>query len=136
MNENRQDIRWKQRFKNFAVAIELLSEAVEREHLSELERSGLVQRFEFTVELAWKTLKDVLEEDGFNVSSPKGVFRRAMESGYIGDIQPFLDALAIRNRLSHDYSGKFLDEYEPEIRTVIYPALKALQSTFNERLNE
>jgi len=57
--------RWKQRFQNFDRAVGLLHEPFEREvaTLSNLEKEGTVQRFEITVELAWKTLKDYLEYD-------------------------------------------------------------------------
>lgn len=65
------DIRWKQRFQNFEKAFFKLKEAIEKEELSELERNGLIQRFEFTLELAWKTLKDFLDHEGFIVKSPK-----------------------------------------------------------------
>lgn len=47
-----QDIRWKQRFANFERAFFKLQEAVEAKELNELERNGLVQRFEFTLELS------------------------------------------------------------------------------------
>jgi hypothetical protein len=64
------DIRWKQRFQNFDRAYALLSEALERkpEALSLLEKEGVIQRFEYTFELAWKTLKDYLEEGGLVIS--------------------------------------------------------------------
>jgi hypothetical protein len=53
------DIRWKQRFQNFDHAFVLLREALERgpEDLSMLEKEGVIQRFEYTFELAWKTSK-------------------------------------------------------------------------------
>ena len=51
-----QDIRWQQRFENFERALELLKEPLGNiSALSEMEQQGVVQRFEFTVELAWKT---------------------------------------------------------------------------------
>ncbi|HYN22235.1 MAG TPA: nucleotidyltransferase substrate binding protein, partial [Thermoanaerobaculia bacterium] len=65
-----QDIRWKQRFQNFDQAVVLLREPFERDvtTLSNLEKEGTIQRFEFTVELAWKTLKDYLEYEGQVIS--------------------------------------------------------------------
>lgn len=77
------DIRWKQRFKNFEQAIFRLKQAVERKDLNELERNGLVQRFEFTLEMAWKTLKDYLEVKNFEFkASPKDTFQLAHEKNY------------------------------------------------------
>ena len=60
---NSEEIRWHYRFRNFSRAYTLLSEALEREveELNELEREGAIQRFEYTFQLAWLTLKDRLE---------------------------------------------------------------------------
>ncbi|MBC8053833.1 MAG: nucleotidyltransferase substrate binding protein [Sphingobacteriaceae bacterium] len=52
------DTRWHQRFQNFEKAFNRLKEALNEPDLNELERNGVVQRFEFTLELCWKTLKD------------------------------------------------------------------------------
>jgi nucleotidyltransferase substrate binding protein (TIGR01987 family) len=60
------DIRWKQRFSNFNRAFLLLREAMENDmsSLSQLEKEGIIQRFEYTFELAWKVLKDKMENEG------------------------------------------------------------------------
>ena len=60
------NIRWKQRFENFERAFMLLKEAFEKgiAEMSDLEKEGVVQRFEYTFELAWKTLKDYLIHSG------------------------------------------------------------------------
>ena len=66
MNSNA-DIRWKQRFQNFDRAFVLLRDALENgpAALNQLEKEGVIQRFEYCFELAWKTIKDYLEEGGF-----------------------------------------------------------------------
>jgi len=63
------DIRWTQRFSNYRKALAKLSAAVVNEDVdsySDLEKEGLVKRFEYTYELAWKTLQDFLREKGPN----------------------------------------------------------------------
>jgi len=64
------DVRWKQRFQNFDRAFVLLRDGLEPgpAALSPLEKEGIVQRFEYSFELAWKTLKDFLEESGLVIS--------------------------------------------------------------------
>ena len=60
-------LRWQYRFDNYRRAFLLLREAVERMEsasLTQLEKEGLIQRFEYTWELAWKVLKDYLEQQG------------------------------------------------------------------------
>ena len=75
---NTKDIRWKQRFQNFDRAFLLLRSALEErglEQMSDLEKEGLIQRFEYSYELAWKTMKDYLEEHGININpvTPRNV---------------------------------------------------------------
>jgi len=75
------DIRWQQRLQNFERALALLSEAMEGgpAALNQLEKEGAVQRFEYTLELAWKTLKDYLEASGIvlNAITPRQVIKDA-----------------------------------------------------------
>lgn len=100
------DIRWKQRFENFEKALRLLREAlVESDQHSILEIEGTVQRFEFTFELAWKTLKDYLEETGIPLSpgTPKNVIKEAFSVNIIQDGQLWIDMMETRNQMSHTY---------------------------------
>ena len=80
MNRN-PDIRWQQRFDNFDRALGLLREALANgpAALNQLEKQGVVQRFEYTSELAWKTIEDYLEESGV-VLSAFGQVRDLLES--------------------------------------------------------
>lgn len=125
------DIRWIQRFQNYEMAFLKLKEAMEQDELNELERNGLIQRFEFTIDLSWKVMKDFLEDKGFVFKpSPKDTFRQAQESNYITIAQELIDGLEIRNALSHDYDGKKFESSEKELREVIFPALQQLYEFF------
>lgn len=125
------DIRWKQRFQNFEQAYYRLKEAMEMEELNELERNGLIQRFEFTLELSWKVMKDFLEEKGFSFKpSPKDTFHLAQENGFINYAQELIDGLDMRNELSHDYSGEKFIQSEGNLRNDIFPALTSIFNFF------
>ena len=125
------DIRWKQRFQNFEKAFLRLKEALEKGELNELERNGLIQRFEFTLDLSWKVMKDFLEEKGFSLKpSPKDTFRLAQENGYIDYAQELIDGLDIRNELSHDYDGEKFEKLEEQLRAETSFALKKLHEFF------
>ncbi|MEA1921249.1 MAG: HI0074 family nucleotidyltransferase substrate-binding subunit [Pseudomonadota bacterium] len=121
------DIRWKQRFTNYEKAFLRLKEAADMEELNELERNGLIQRFEFTLDLSWKVLKDFLEEKGFIFKpSPKDTIRMAQQGGYITYAQELIDGLDIRNTLSHDYSGEKFERLELVLREETFIALEKL----------
>ncbi len=129
------DIRWQQRFQNFEKALVKLKEAVALEELNELERNGLVQRFEFTLDLSWKVLKDFLVYKGYNFKpSPKDTLRQAQQGGLITYAQELIDGLDIRNELSHDYSGKKFEASESILRAQVFPALEKLYAFFKNEL--
>ena len=99
------DIRWKQRFDNFYRAFVLLREVCDRgvDSLSQLEKEGAIQRFEVAFELAWKTLKDYLEENGVvtNPVTPRNIIEEAFAAKLLEDAQVWIDMMLHRNLLSH-----------------------------------
>ena len=109
---------------------------MEQTELNELERNGLVQRFEFSLELGWKVMKDFLQEQGFEFNpSPKDTFRQAQQAQYITYAQALIDGLDIRNLLSHDYNGDKFIASEALLRSDVFPALRALHDFFSDQLN-
>ncbi len=132
----KQDIRWKQQLSNFQKAIFLLEEIpdLDLERLSFLEKEGVIQRFEFTLELAWKTLKDKMEFDGLilNKISPKMVLKEAFKNKYVDDIELWLEMINDRNLLSHTYDSDVIMEIVPDIQKKYTPLLLALYYSLNE----
>ena len=96
-------IRWKQRFLNYEKACAELLEASRRKDLDKLGQAGLIQMFEVAFELAWKTLKDKLEYEGYEVNSPRAAIKTAFQAGVISDGELWMTALEKRNLLSHSY---------------------------------
>ncbi len=98
--------RWKQRFKNFEKAILLLQAAVSQNELSILEQAGVIQTYEITFELAWKTLKDFLESKEVIAQFPRDVIKEAFKNKIIKAGEIWLDMLEKRNLMSHTYDEK------------------------------
>jgi nucleotidyltransferase substrate binding protein (TIGR01987 family) len=102
-----QDVRWLQRFNNFVKAFPRLQEAVElaqSRQLSRLEEQGLIQAFEFTHELAWKTIKDFLESRGVSdLYGSKDTSREAFKQGLITNGEVWMEMIKSRNLTSHTY---------------------------------
>lgn len=136
----RPDIRWKQRYANFAAANTLLQEALSQGigNLNQLEKEGLAQRFEFTFELAWKTLKDYLEDSGVSleISTPREVIKQAFSANIIADGAVWITMLDHRNLLSHMYDVKRFDEAVRAIDADYARALQAVIEFFRQRVNE
>lgn len=136
MSDN-QDTRWRQRFSGFEKAFSKLKDAIDEKELNELERDGLFQIFAFTLELSWNVMKDFLEYKGFSFNpTPKNTFRQAFESGFINNAQALIDGLAIRNQLSHNYSGEKFEKSEKVLRNEVFPELENLYQFFTGRLAE
>ena len=105
------ETRWEQRFENFERALILLRSVFDEKapsELSDLEKEGVVQRFEYTFELAWKTLKDYLVYTGisFDQITPRSVIKQAFAAKLIQDGQGWIDMLDHHNLMSHTYNKK------------------------------
>ena len=124
------DIRWKQRFDNFDRAFVLLREALEHglAALSQLEKEGTIQRFEIAFELAWKTMKDYLEENGLvvNPATPRNIIKEAFAAKLLDDGQVWIDMMLHRNLLSHTYDIKVFEEVLQTVAQRYLPALDRL----------
>lgn len=123
------EIRWKQRFVNFEKAFQALERTVAIDNPSEAERGGLIQFFEVAFELAWKTLKDYLEADGFQVKGPRDVLKQAFQLEVIQDGHAWIEALDDRNLTAHTYNEKTALKIDQLIRSNYFPAISNLYQT-------
>jgi len=136
----RNDIRWKQRFENFESAFMLLKGAFEKDitEMSDLEKEGVVQRFEYTFELAWKTLKDYLVYGGivFDQITPRRVIKEAFAAKIIEDGQLWIDMLEQRNLMSHTYDRKTFDDVIRNISQRYFAALEQVFTWLKQKMLE
>ena len=103
-----EDIRWLQRFKHFKKAYAQLAEALalmEERPLSNIEKQGAIQAFEFTYELAWNVLRDYLIWQGAEtISGSRDAIREGFKRELISDGHAWLAMLQDRNRTVHTYN--------------------------------
>ncbi len=129
-----EDIRWKQRFSNFQKALSQLTEAIETNGVNPIDiiKEGIIQRFEFTHELAWKVLKDYLEYEGFqNITGSRTATREAFNKGLIQNGQIWMDMIESRNLTVHTYQHTILEEEFLKIIKIYFPQFKEFQSKMN-----
>jgi nucleotidyltransferase substrate binding protein (TIGR01987 family) len=114
-------------------AVSRLREAVEHKMpsglASEIVRDAIIQRFEFTLEMAWKFLRFVLLDEGLSpesVASPRKTLRAAFANGLIQDEDAWLEMLRYRNTLSHTYNEDIAIELEIRIRHEYIAVFNAL----------
>ena len=107
-------IRWVQRFENFKSALSQLQKAADlarTKNLSDLEKQGVIQAFEFTHELAWNVLKDYFEYQGTtSITGSRDASREAFSKGLISSGEVWMEMIKSRNLTSHTYNIKIADE--------------------------
>ena len=139
--EQDQDIRWQQRYANYHKACQRLIAVTESgmtvDDLSELEQEGIVQRFEYTFELAWKVMQDLLTYKGYEfMSGPNGTMKMAFEDGLISDHDGWRQMAKSRNTLSLVYDEEEAMAIVRLIFSQYAPLLKALDEKLSQFLQE
>ena len=128
---NAKEIRWKQRFQNFEKAFLQFDEAVSTiDELSVLEKEGLIQRFEYTFELAWKTLKDYLESQEVEAKFPREVIKKGFQYEIISDGEMWMEMLEKRNLMAHTYDEEIFEKAVSQVVNLFYPEVKKLYEFF------
>ncbi len=126
-----------QKIENYHHALAQLAEAVQiytADPGDALYRDGLIQRFEFTVELAWKSLKEYLEDQGavLGIASPRGVLKEAYAAGVITDAETWNRIIEARNITSHVYDEKTAQTVADQIAREFLPVLQKLGTFYRE----
>lgn len=143
------DIRWQQRFANYVKALHKLTQAVEyiRAYtgidvdskvldttLDEIMKEGLIQRFEYTHELAWNVMKDYAAYQGNpDIGGSRDAVREAFQIGLIADGKVWMDMIASRNKTSHTYDEQTANEIYAAILQSYYPAFLAFRGTMEAK---
>lgn len=128
----KKDIRWKQRFQNFEKVFLFLKKGCALETYDDLQKAGLVQSFEFTFELAWKTLKDYQEQEGLQVSFPREVIKQSFTAKLIVDGSLWIEMLDKRNELSMTYDQ---EQAKTAVLTIKNRYLPPLEQVYNTLKN-
>lgn len=144
-----QDIRWEQRFANFNKALAKLSQAVDYVRrnfaneqaddsdivntLDEIIKEGLIQRFEYTHELAWNVMKDYAAWQGKLVSGSRDATREAFQLLLISDGNLWMDMIGSRNKTSHTYNEGTVDEIYAKVVNDYYPAFLQFQANMEAK---
>lgn len=121
------DIRWEQRFSNYRKALKNLNKAIEIvknkyfdningeseifDDLEEIIKEGLIQRFEYTYELAWNLMKDYAEYQGkTEIKGSRDATREAFKMKLINNSELWMDMLMSRRATSYTYNEDTAEE--------------------------
>ena len=123
------DIRWHQRLANYEKAFARLAAAVElasQRPLSDLEKQGLIQAFEFTHELAWNVMKDYFAWQGtVDITGSRDATRESFSKGLVADGEGWMEMIRSRNQTSHTYNEEVANEIAARITGLYAPLFGA-----------
>jgi nucleotidyltransferase substrate binding protein (TIGR01987 family) len=131
------DIRWQQRFSNYCRALEQLEEFFDPPPLNAREQQGLIKAFEYTFELAWNTLRDLLLSQG-NVTllGSRDTLREAFRLGLISEGEAWMLMIQDRNLTSHTYNRVTADAIASHIAESYRACFQQLRARLEQRQQE
>ena len=137
-----EDIRWIQRFDNFKRSLKQLDNAmvlIAERDLSELEKQGVIQAFEYNYELAWNIIKDFFEYQGgegvLGIIGSRDAFKLAFKRGLIVNGNTWMEMIKSRQLTSHTYNEDLSIKVLEDIVEKYYPEFVALKETLNQYLD-
>ena len=127
--------RYEERKQELLRTTERLKEALQEKE-NDIIIDGTLHRFEFTFELAWKTIKDYLEYSGIidGIGSPREIIKTAFEQGIIDDGENWIKMMLARNSLSHLYDENKSRKIYIEIKEIYLELFEKLNSKFADIL--
>ena len=132
-----EDIRWQQRFANYQLALQQLDTFFEPPALNDREQQGLIKAFEYTFELAWNSLRDLLRSQGNStLLGSRDTLREAFRLGLIEDGETWMLMIQDRNLTSHTYNRATAVEIGAHIREAYLTCFQSLRARLDQRLLE
>ncbi len=128
------DIRWQQRFANYCKALEQLELFFEPPALNAREQQGLIKAFEYTYELAWNTLRDLLRAQGnSSLLGSRDTLREAFRLELIADGESWMLMIQDRNLTSHTYNRSTADDIAANIKSRYLACFQQLRKRLMQR---
>lgn len=128
------------KFDNFTNCLAVLANAdFKMAETNDIYRTGIIEQFNLTFELAWKALQEVMRMHGVAevaTGSPREILQLAYKFGFINDSEIWLLMLKKRNTSVHIYNEDEVDEMIVLIRDSFIPAFAALKDTLAKKLVE
>jgi nucleotidyltransferase substrate binding protein (TIGR01987 family) len=129
-----QDIRWQQRFANYCRALQELETFFQPPALNQREQQGLIKAFEYTFELAWNTLRDLLRSQGdASLLGSRDTLREAFRLGLISDGEAWMLMIQDRNLTTHTYNRSTADAICQSITMTYLACFQELRQRLQQR---
>jgi nucleotidyltransferase substrate binding protein (TIGR01987 family) len=127
---------WKDSFDSLGSALERLEDVLHsKDKHVDFWKDTVIQRFEFSFELYWKTLKRFLAFENVDVADqlPRGILQKAFQHGLIDDEGVWIKMLIDRNKTSHLYREIDATEIFENIQALYCSAMQQTYKRLKER---
>ncbi len=118
------------RYRTFCKRLKNLGKSLNADAKADFVLEGMVLNYNFTFDIAWKVMKDILTKEleilDFALGSPRETLQQAFANGIIDD-DTWMKMLRVRNQLAHDYDGTLAEEQFQNIVKVYYPLFEKLK---------
>jgi nucleotidyltransferase substrate binding protein (TIGR01987 family) len=130
-----EDICWQQRFANYCRALQELETFFQPPALNQREQQGLIKAFEYTFELAWNTLRDLLRSQGdASLLGSRDTLREAFRLRLISDGEARMLMIQDRNLTTHTYNRSTADAICWSITITSLACFQELRHRLQQRL--
>jgi nucleotidyltransferase substrate binding protein (TIGR01987 family) len=130
--ERRLDSKLKWKISQFDKALSTLLGAINETAVNEYVEDSIVQRFEYTYELAWGTLKTLLETKGLVLRFPSEIYSEAFMAGWIENAEDWKAMTDDRNLTSHEYKELYVARIRKDIREIYSKRFQFLANKLKE----
>ena len=103
--------------------------------MSQIIKEGLIQRFEYTFEMAWKVMKDYALYQGISeIAGSRDAIRYAFSSNLITNGEMWMDMIKSRIKTSHTYNEETASEIYHKIINEYYDAFRSFEEVMKGKL--
>ena len=121
---------------NYEKALQSLEEALSTPVLSNRDRAGIIQNFEFVYETCWKALKAFLSYEGKDVKTPREAFSESYASGFLKNEEVWLAILKDRNLTVQTYDQEMSRKIFDSIVNSYAPVFRETFDFLNARAKQ
>ena len=126
-------VRWRQRFANYRRALEQLESFFDPPPRNAREQQGLIKAFEYSFELGWNSLRDLMQARGVsNLIGSRDTLRQAFQLGLIEDGEGWMQMVQDRNLTSHTYNQARAEQIAAHIQERYLYCFRTLRQRLSE----
>ena len=126
---------WIETYKTFKKAHSKLKEFIETDNGSEKDRGAIINAFQYTFELWWKTMQKYMQEQELlEELGPAATMRGAFHYQFIDDGDSYMTMLKDRNLITHTYKENVASDIYVNIKERYVELLEEFIQEYDQKI--